>query len=148
MALNRLRTRLRRKICVWLRKLTHHSALDVSQHERYALSIVRKLVADSKCELYLHPNGEKRYMKSDDHSLYVTINGNPNEINFINHQYSYNIKLGERTYNNVVDAFDGATKIRREEMEREFNSNIKHSLKNICSNFNSCSNKMNPYENN
>ena len=121
--------KLFRKFKINFLKWINPSAYSISANERYSLAIVRKLLKDDSCELYLHPNMEKRYIKSDMLNVYVTICENPNEVNFINHQYAYNIKLGERTYQNIKNEFDKTTEKRREDMEADFNKNIKHSLK-------------------
>ena len=123
--------RIKRRIAIWFKRLVSKSSLEINPNERYALSIVRKLLSDKMCELYLHPTMQKRYIKNEAQELYVTIIGEPNEINLINHRYAYNLKLGERTYNNIVNEFDNATQIRRDSMEKEFNSNIQHSLRTI-----------------
>ena len=121
--------RIFRKLKIKFLKWINPSAYAISANERYSLAIVRKLLRDDNCELYLHPNFEKRYIKSDFLNVYVTICENPNEINFINHQYAYNIKLGERTYKNIKNEFDKTTEKRRADMEADFNKNIKHSLR-------------------
>ena len=107
------------------------TATSVTQNERNALIIVRQLLREQESELYLHPKLNKRYIKSEKHKMYVVLQSEPHEINIINHKYSYLIKLGERTHNNIVSEFDSETERRRLAMEYDFTNNIEHSLNKI-----------------
>jgi hypothetical protein len=55
-------------------------------------------------------------------------------MTIVNHQYSYNINIEGKAYYRIAKLFDGEVEQRRELMEKEIRSNVKHSLSNIYNN--------------
>jgi hypothetical protein len=57
------------------------------------------------------------------------------QLTVVNHQYSYNISLqGSNVYKRICNIFDNEVEKRRELMEKEIYSNVKHSLSTIVKN--------------
>jgi hypothetical protein len=82
--------------------------------------------------LLLSPLSGKRYIKSHDEQLFIIIESSL--ITIVNHQYSYNINIWGKALDNIVRNFDIEVEKRREAMEMEIRSNVKHSLANIFKN--------------
>ena len=96
------------------------------------LAICRKLARKPNSTLLISPISGKRYIKSDDSQIYIIIEGHL--INIVNHSYSYVIPVEGRQHERLIQMFDREVENRREMMESEIRSNIKHSLSNIYSN--------------
>jgi hypothetical protein len=82
--------------------------------------------------LLLSPISGKRYIKSHDEQLFIIIESNL--ITIVNHQYSYNINIWGKPLETIIRMFDIEVEKRREAMEMEIRSNVKHSLANIFKN--------------
>lgn len=94
-----------------------------------AIVICRKLASKSTSILLLSPISGKRYIKSDANQIYIIIEGHL--ITIVNHSYSYVIPVEGRQKECLINMFDREVEKRREVMETEIRSNIKHSLSNI-----------------
>lgn len=79
--------------------------------------------------MLMSPISGKRYIESDDKQLFIIIEHN--QITIVNHQYSYNINLWGKPMERLTKMFDIEVEKRREAMENEIRSNVKHSLSNI-----------------
>ena len=79
--------------------------------------------------MLMSPISGKRYIESDDKQLFIIIEHN--QITIVNHQYSYHIDLWGKTMERLTKMFDVEVEKRREAMENEIRSNVKHSLSNI-----------------
>jgi hypothetical protein len=55
-------------------------------------------------------------------------------MTIVNHQYSYNIDIAGKSFEKISQVFDAEVEKRRENMEAEIRSNVKHSLSNIYKN--------------
>lgn len=97
-----------------------------------ALAICRKLATKPNSTLLLSPISGKRYIKSDDSQIYIIIEGHL--INIVNHSYSYVIPVEGRQHERLIKMFDREVERRRDIMESEIRSNIKHSLSTIYTN--------------
>lgn len=95
-------------------------------------SICKRLIAQEESTLLISPISGKRYIKSDDKQLYVIIE--PNTVTIVNHAYSYTIAMDSPAFQRLVKVFDFEVERRREEMEAEIKSNVKHSLTQIYQN--------------
>lgn len=94
-----------------------------------AFSICKRLISQEESTLLVSPISGKRYIKSDDRQLYVIIE--PSMMTIVNHSYSYNIQLDGPGFSRIVKIFDNEVERRREIMEAEIRSNVKHSLSEI-----------------
>ena len=103
-----------------------------SEYETEAFGICKKLIDKRTTTLLISPISGKRYIKSDDNQLFIIIENN--RMTIVNHQYSYNINIWNKTYDLISNAFDIEVEKRREKMETEIRSNVKHSLSNIYKN--------------
>ena len=112
-----------------------HRAMDPAQHtqptefEFETLAICRSLINRSNSELLISPLSGKRFIKNSDSQIYFIIQDGM--VDIINHTYSYNVKITLKAYQRLVKAFDMEVETRRQEMEDEIRSNVKHSLKTI-----------------
>ena len=100
-----------------------------NEYEAEALAICKKLAAKKSSALLLSPISGKRYIKSDDNQIYVIIEGHL--VTIVNHSYSYVIPMEGKSHERLIRMFDMEVEHRREIMETEIRSNIKHSLSNI-----------------
>ncbi len=94
-----------------------------------AFAICKRLISKRETTLLISPISGKRYIKSDDNQLFIIIENN--RMTIVNHQYSYNINIEGKAYYRIIKAFDTEVEQRRELMEKEIRSNVKHSLSNI-----------------
>lgn len=95
-------------------------------------SICKRLIAQSESTLLISPISGKRYIKSEDKQLYVIIE--PSIVTIVNHAYSYTITLDSPALQRIVKVFDYEVERRREAMEADIRSNVKHSLSQIYQN--------------
>jgi hypothetical protein len=91
--------------------------------------ICKKMIRRPDSVLLLTPLTNKRYIKNDPLSIFITIDGGI--VNVINHKYSYIVPMSDRTMKEVTDMFNSTVENQRKKMEEEITSNIKHSLRDI-----------------
>ena len=103
-----------------------------SEYEKECISVCKALIHKESSVLLLSPLSGKRYIKSHDEQLFIIIESSL--ITIVNHQYSYNINIWGKALDNIVRNFDIEVEKRREAMEMEIRSNVKHSLANIFKN--------------
>jgi hypothetical protein len=108
------------------------AAQDKSEYERECISVCKALIHKEASVLLLSPISGKRYIKSHDEQLFIIIESNL--ITIVNHQYSYNISMWGKPLETIIRMFDIEVEKRREAMEMEIRSNVKHSLANIFKN--------------
>ena len=108
------------------------TAQDKSEYERECISVCKALIHKEASVLLLSPISGKRYIKSHDEQLFIIIESNL--ITIVNHQYSYNISMWGKPLETIIRMFDIEVEKRREAMEMEIRSNVKHSLANIFKN--------------
>ena len=123
--------RFLQKVGIKLVKMTNpidYNTDAFNQYEMEAFFICKSLIKKPETVLLLSNQG-KKYIKSDDSQIFIIIK--ENQMNIINHQYSYNISLSGKAAKRIINLFDVELERRREEMESEIRSNIKHSLTNI-----------------
>lgn len=100
-----------------------------SSYELECMIICKKMIRRPDSVLLLTPLTNKRYIKNDSLSIFITIDGGI--VNVINHKYSYIVPMSERTMKEVTDMFNSTVENQRRKMEEEITSNIKHSLRDI-----------------
>ena len=103
-----------------------------SDYETESVAICRKLISKPDTTLLISPISGKRYIKSDDNQLSIIFE--LNQLTIVNHAYSYNIDIEGKAHERIARLFDGEVERRREIMEDEIRSNVKHSLSNIYKN--------------
>ena len=123
--------RFTQKIGIGLIRIMDPSKYEGTKHEyeREALAICKKLAAKPNSTLLLSPISGKRYIKSDDNQIYIIIDGHL--VNIVNHSYSYVIPVEGKQHERLLRMFDREVEARRELMEVEIRSNVKHSLSTI-----------------
>jgi hypothetical protein len=100
-----------------------------SSYELECMIICKKMIRRPDSVLLLTPLTNKRYIKNDPLSIFITIDGGI--VNVINHKYSYIVPMSDRTMKEVTDMFNTTVENQRKKMEEEITSNIKHSLRDI-----------------
>ena len=100
-----------------------------SSYELECMIICKKMIRRPDSVLLLTPLTNKRYIKNDTLSIFITIDGGI--VNVINHKYSYIVPMSDRTMKEVTDMFNSTVENQRKKMEEEITSNIKHSLRDI-----------------
>jgi hypothetical protein len=103
-----------------------------SEYEFECLAICKNLILKEKTKLLISPISGKRYIKSDDSQIFIIIDNR--QITIVNHNYSYTIELTYKSFDRLSKVFDNEVEIRRQIMEDEIRSNVKHSLTNIYQN--------------
>jgi hypothetical protein len=103
-----------------------------SDYDHEAFSISKRLISKRETTLLISPISGKRYIKSDDNQLFIIIESH--QMTIVNHQYSYNIDIAGKSFEKISQVFDAEVEKRREDMEAEIRSNVKHSLSNIYKN--------------
>lgn len=100
-----------------------------SSYEMECLIICKKMISKPDSVLLLTPLSNKRYIKNDLLSIFITIDGGL--VNVINHKYSYVVPMSDRSIKEINDIFNLTVENERKRMESEITSNIKHSLRDI-----------------
>jgi hypothetical protein len=75
------------------------------------------------------PISNKKFIKNEENEISIILDSY--NVQVINHIYSYNVYLSEKSWDYLISYFNNEIEKRREEFEKEITSNIKHSLQNI-----------------
>jgi hypothetical protein len=105
---------------------------DKGEYESETFSICKRLINNTDSKLLISPISGKRYIKNDEKKIFIIIE--TRKITIVNHTYSYNIDILSKPYHKLVYFFDNEVEKRRQKMEDEIRSNVKHSLVNIYNN--------------
>ena len=124
--------RFLQRIAIDISRKLDYRYFDKSTHVKECFLICQKLINNPESELIVSPLTGKRYIKNDESSIFVIIQGRTVQI--INHIYSYSIHLDDKTYERVIATFNHEQEKRCIRLESEAEVNIKHSLKNIINN--------------
>lgn len=123
-----------------IKKLSPTSATPIIQEERYLMIIIKKLLNLKESELLMTPNMSKFYItldKNNDKSgIFVVIDFTSNVTSIINHKFGYDIKMSSRVSSYIMTNFITKVEERRENMEKEYRSNIQYSLSTVLENIN------------
>jgi hypothetical protein len=103
-----------------------------SDYERECITICKFLMLKESTVLLISPISGKRYIKSDDKNIFIIIESSV--LTIVNHSYSYTIDIYGKPFLRLSKLFDQEVEKRRQEMEMEIRSNVKHSLSNIYEN--------------
>jgi len=109
-----------------------NKAKGMSEAEREAGGILRKLISDQETDLLTSPTTGKYYVKCERRSMLLVLGDG--ELSIINHVYGYNVHLSQRVEQLFRDQFLDEVEKRRDNMESEFRTSVKHSLKEIYKN--------------
>ena len=108
------------------------NSIPKNEYETECVAICKNLISKRDTSLLISPISGKRYIKSDDNQIFIIIE--PKQLTIVNHQYSYNIDIWGKPFERISKMFDIEVEKRREKMENEIRSNVKHSLTNIYKN--------------
>ena len=100
-----------------------------SEYEKECIAVCKALMHKEDSTLLMSPISGKRYIKSHDEQLFIIID--KHQVTIVNHQYSYTIDIWGKPLDRIIKNFDVEVERRREIMEIEIRSNVKHSLSNI-----------------
>jgi hypothetical protein len=124
--------RFLQKIAIkYLKTITPKDEIN-GEFEKESLSICKNLISKENSKLLISPISKKRYIKNDEKKIFIIIESTG--ITIVNHNYSYNITLGNKSHDRLILIFDNEVERRRTAMELEIKSNVKHSLSNIYNN--------------
>jgi hypothetical protein len=102
----------------------------ITEEERHAVDIAKKLIISTDSDLYLAPLSHKRIIVNEPKKIYVLIESR--NITIINHVYSYNVYIeNDELYNTLIDMFNSISEKKKEMIEKQIRNNIEHSLKKI-----------------
>ena len=102
----------------------------ISDEERYAISIAKKLVSIPTTKLLIAPISGKRFLHNEDKTIFIVCESR--NLTIINHTHSYTIFIeSDELYESFTKEFNEEMEKRRIELEEEIKNNIKYSLKNI-----------------
>lgn len=125
---HRLKRRIQKKY-INLIRLTQFQNNTVSEYEKDCISICKKLINKEESILMAAPISNKKFIKNEENDIYVILDSY--NVQVINHIYSYNVYLSEKSWDYLISYFNNEIEKRRMEFEKEITSNIKHSLQNI-----------------
>jgi hypothetical protein len=100
-----------------------------SNYEKEAISICRSIILKNNTDLLISPLSGKRYANNETLGIHIFIR--EDSIDIINHSYQYNIPICNKSHQTILNIFDGHVEMKREKMEDDIRSNVKHSLENI-----------------
>ena len=103
-----------------------------NDYEKECVTICKLLILKRNTALLISPISNKRYIKSDEKNIFIIIE--TQQMTIVNHSYSYTIDIFGKSFERLSKIFDEEVEKRRQEMEREIRSNVKHSLTNIYEN--------------
>jgi hypothetical protein len=122
--------RVSQKLAIRMHKAMNPAErFEPTDFEAETIAICRSLIKRTDSELLISPLSGKRFIKNSDSQIYFIIQDGM--VDIINHTYSYNVKITLKAYQRLVKAFDAEVEARRQSMEAEIRSNVKHSLKTI-----------------
>ena len=114
---------------IFLKKFDNRALTKKRQHEKRCFQICQKLIHKEGTVLLLTPVTEKRYIKNDVLGMFIVIH--EGVVKITNHTYSYVVFMDGNDYDNIIKEFNEEVEKRRLKMEREINTNIRHSLDKI-----------------
>ena len=126
--LHKLKRRIQKKY-INLIRLTQPQNNIVSAYEKDCISICKKLINKEETILMSAPISNKKFIKNEENEISIILDSY--NVQVINHIYSYNVYLSEKSWDYLISYFNNEIEKRREEFEKEITSNIKHSLQNI-----------------
>ena len=102
----------------------------VEEEESICYEICKKLISLKDSQLTIAPISNKRYIKNDNQKMFIVIENRM--VTLINHIYSHNVYFENDEYlSEINQLIDNEVERKRLDLEKEIESNIKHSLKNI-----------------
>lgn len=102
----------------------------VEEEESICHEICKKLISLKDSQLTIAPISNKRYIKNDNQKMFIVIENRM--VTLINHIYSHNVYFENDEYlSEINQLIDNEVERKRLDLEKEIESNIKHSLKNI-----------------
>lgn len=114
---------------IFFKKFDNRALAKKQQHERRCFQICQKLIHKEGTVLLLTPVTEKRYIKNDTLGMFIVIH--EGVVKITNHTYSYIVFMEGNDYDAIIKEFNEEVEKRRLQMEREINTNIRHSLDKI-----------------
>lgn len=132
MSINHNLRRFFQKVTLKIIRVMNPHIPERGEYEKESLSICKNLITKDTSKLLISPISGKRYIKNDEKKIFIIIENRT--LTIVNHNYSYNIDLSVKSYDRLTTIFDNEVEKRRQKMEDEIRSNVKHSLTNIYNN--------------
>lgn len=124
--------RLSQRVSIKIHRLldpTDRAETSSGEAERDAAFIFRKMIKCQDSELLMSAISQKQYVRNDERRILLILDSY--ELTVINHVFSYNIRISQKTNKTLSEAFNIELEKRRLDMEISFKENVKHSLKTI-----------------
>ena len=128
--IKRFFSRLKVRLYLWSSKSPMKTyEEEVQTYEKTAFKICLKLISNSSSEFMIAPMSQKRYIRNEEYSMFVTMDSGRIEIT--NHVFNYNVRLSKRDWERITFIFDKETEKRRMNTEEQVSSQIKNSLQHV-----------------
>lgn len=128
MKLHKARRLLQRSGIAMIR-LAENKEIQITEDEKQAYSIFRKMTKDPDNDLLTSPLSGKYYIRSEKRKMLLILNNGT--ISIVNTVYGYNVTISRRIEDKMRHFFLNEVEERRQEMEKEYTDNVVHSLKSI-----------------
>lgn len=119
---------LRRNIIKSKKDLLKDDRTPRSDYEYEAVNTCKNAVKHYDSKLSMSPNG-KRYIENDREQIYIIISDN--NIDIIYNTNLLPVSICKKTYNRILNIFDGEVQEKRDEKEEIIRSRIKYSIQTI-----------------
>lgn len=126
--LHKQKRKIQKHYITFIRKLQFQNN-QKSVYEADCISICKKLINKEDSVLMTTPISNKKYIRNEESDIFVILDSN--NVQVINHIYSYNVLLSDKSWEFLTSYFNNEVERRRLLFEKEITSNIQHSLQNI-----------------
>jgi hypothetical protein len=102
----------------------------ISDEERYAITIAKKLVMIPSSKLFIAPISQKYLIHNEEKKIFIVTQNR--SMTIINDIYSHVAYIeNDELYGSFIEEFNQEMEKRREKLESEIKTNIIYSLKNV-----------------
>lgn len=116
---------IQRQIIDSIKKTNKNDYILRSEYEPIVISICRNSIKNKSAELSLTTYG-KRFVTIESEEIDIIID--EKIVDIINHKYHYSVPICKKSYNTIVNMFDGYVELKRKIKEDNIRSNVKYSL--------------------
>ena len=112
--IHKLKRRIQKKY-INLIRLTQSRNNIVSAYEKDCISICKKLINKDETILMSAPISNKKFIKNEENEISIILDSY--NVQVINHIYSYNVYLSEKSWDYLISYFNNEIEKRGEEFE-------------------------------
>jgi hypothetical protein len=121
--------RFLQKAGISLIRLSENKEKRITEDEKQAYLIFRKMTKDPENDLLTSPLSGKYYIRSERRKMLLILNNGT--ISIVNTVYGYNVTISRHIEDKMRHFFLNEVEERRQEMEKEYTENVVHSLRSI-----------------